>query len=165
MSNGVRYTPTDRDREADLTSIRTSIDVAAPIEAVWQILTDLEGHADWNPFIVHADGSVVEGSTIAITLQLAGSKPSRFRPVVTEAIEPVAFEWLGSVGVRGIFDGRHRFDLESTESGTRVTQSESFTGLLAPIVAPMIRKRTESSFGAMNEALRTRAEQSTGPRA
>jgi hypothetical protein len=145
-----------------LASIRTSIDVEAPIEAVWQILTDLEGHADWNPFIIHAEGSVVEGSTIAVTLQMTGSRPSRFRPVVTEATEPIAFEWLGSVGVRGIFDGRHRFDLESSGSGTRVRQSESFTGLLAPIVVPMIRKRTESSFIAMNEALRARAEKSTG---
>lgn len=47
-------------------------------------------------------------------------------------------------------------------SGTRVTQSESFTGLLAPIVVPMIRKRTESSFIAMNEALSKRAKRSTG---
>lgn len=143
-------------------SIRTSIDVEAPIETVWRILTDLEGHADWNPFIVHAEGSVVEGSTIAVTLQLTGSRPSQFRPVITEATEPTALEWLGSVVTRGIFDGRHRFDLESTGSGTRVEQSESFTGLLAPVVAPMIRKKTESSFRAMNEALRTRAEQSTG---
>lgn len=148
-----------------LASIRTSIDVDAPIETVWQILTDLDGHAEWNPFIVRAEGSVVEGSTIAVTLQLEGSKPSRFRPVITEATEPTALEWLGSVGIRGIFDGRHRFDLESGGSGTRVVQSESFTGLLAPIVVPMIRKRTESGFNAMNEALRTRAEQSTGRRA
>ncbi|HSJ72414.1 MAG TPA: SRPBCC domain-containing protein [Acidimicrobiia bacterium] len=145
-----------------MASIRTSIDVEAPIEDVWQILTDLEGHADWNPFIIHAEGSVVEGSTIAVTLQMTGSKPSRFQPVITEATGPTTFEWLGSVGVRGVFDGRHRFDLESTGSGTRVTQSESFTGLLAPIVVPMIRKRTESSFIAMNESLRTRAERSTG---
>ncbi len=146
-------------------SIRTSIEVAAPIETMWQILTDLDGHAQWNPFMVHAEGSLEEGSTIAVTLQLPGSKPQRFRPVITKATEPTVLEWLGSVGIRGIFDGRHRFDLEPTGSGTRFVQSETFTGLLAPIVVPMIRKRTELGFNAMNEAIRSRAEQSTHRRA
>jgi hypothetical protein len=141
-----------------MTPIITSIDIAAPIEDVWQHLTDLGSHASWNPFITSADGVVTEGGGLHLTLALPGRKPQRFSPTVTAVEPPNTFEWLGSIGIRGLFDGRHRFDLSETDSGTHLVQSERFTGILAPIVLPMIRAKTIEGFEAMNRALRATAE-------
>ena len=139
-------------------SIRTTIDIAAPITTVWTVLTDLGAYADWNPFITAAEGTVSEGNELSIELTPEGSRSTRMRPAVTVAEAPHTFEWIGSVGTTGIFDGRHRFELEETTTGTKLTHSEVFTGVLAGVVLRFIRARTEAGFVAMNQALKIRAE-------
>ena len=56
-----------------------------------------------------------------------------FQPTATWVQEGVGLEWLGRLYVSGIFDGRHRFDLqaqgEGEEQWTLLTQSEVFSGL------------------------------------
>ena len=68
------------------------------------------------------------------------------------------FQWLGSLGVRGVFDGRHSFRLSPTEHGTRFEHREDFTGLLSFLMSGSRRDQTEAGFRAMNESLRARAE-------
>jgi len=75
-----------------------------------------------------------------------------FRPRVT-ALEPEhMLEWSGTLGIQGLFDGRHTFILEPTEGGTTLTQTETFTGLLVPLTNKMLL-RTKKGFENMNAAL------------
>jgi hypothetical protein len=85
------------------------------------------------------------------------------KPAVT-AVEPArTFEWLGHLGVRGVFDGRHRFELHATPSGgTRVRHSEQFAGLLVRLLRKSLDTQTKSGFEGMNAALKTRAEAAAG---
>lgn len=138
--------------------ISTAIDVASAPAVVWQVLTDLAAFEEWNPFVVHAQGEVVPGARLVLRMQPPGGRGMTFRPRVT-SVEPArALEWLGHLGVPGLFDGRHRFDLETTATGTRVVHSEVFTGVLVPLFAKGLDTSTREGFVAMNEALRDRAE-------
>jgi hypothetical protein len=67
---------------------------------------------------------------------------------------------LGSLGLRGIFDGEHAFILERVSAhATRFRQSERFSGLLVPIVMRGdMAHATRKGFLAMNEVLKRRAE-------
>jgi hypothetical protein len=140
-------------------TIHTTIDIAAPPAVVWEVLTDLDAYSEWNPFITNAQGIARESEELSIELTPPGGRTTRMKPIVTVADERHTFEWLGSVGMAGIFDGRHRFELEPTEAGTRLIQAEAFTGILARMVLRLIRARTESGFVDMNEALGSRSEQ------
>ena len=91
-------------------------------------------------------------------MQQPGRKPITFRPTVTEVIPGSVFEWLGHLGVRGTFDGRHRFELEESDGGTRLTHSETFTGIIVPLLFRVLEKGTRAGFEAMNAALKTRVE-------
>ena len=76
---------------------------------------------------------------------------------------PVAFEWLGRLGLPGIFDGRHRFDLAPSENGgTLVTQSEQFDGILVRFMRTSLDTQTIAGFEAMNAALKARVEATVG---
>lgn len=141
--------------------ISTSIDIDAPTAEVWRHVMDFDSHESWNPFIRSISGTAAVGEAIQVTMELPDSKPRTFRPTVTIVDPNRTFEWLGSVGMRGVFDGRHRFDLEPTTTGTRLVQSERFTGVLAPIILPLIRTKTTAGFTAMNEALKTRCEEAS----
>lgn len=138
--------------------IAVTTEIAAPVEVVWAQLTDTASFADWNPFMPAMTGTLAVGEKLAVRIVPPGGKAMTFRPAVTAVEENCRLEWLGRFLVPGLFDGRHSFTLEATESGTRLTQEETFTGVLVPLLASTLA-RTEDGFRAMNEALRARAEQ------
>jgi hypothetical protein len=138
--------------------LHTEIEIDAAPATVWTILTDLAGYADWNPFITASAGKVATGERLVNRLQPPGGKALTFKPTVTEVDEGRAFEWLGRLGLPGLFDGRHRFELVPHGDGTRLIQTESFTGMLVPILRKSLDTGTVAGFRAMNAALKARAE-------
>lgn len=146
---------------ASMREIRTSIEIETEPTVVWDILMDFEAYNEWNPFIRSIDGAAVEGARIDVQLGASGKKPMSFTPVVQETSAPKRFSWLGSVVTKGIFDGKHQFELEEIDSGTRFHQYEEFSGFLAPLMLAAIGKTTTRGFEEMNAALKTRAETTT----
>jgi hypothetical protein len=143
--------------------LNTEVEIAAPIDAVWETLTDLAAYADWNPFIISAKGRADVGERLTNRMQPPGSRAVTFKPTVTVVEPPVALEWLGRVGLPGIFDGRHRFELAPSKSGgTLLTQSEQFDGILVRFMRMSLNTETKAGFDAMNAALKTRVEGALG---
>jgi hypothetical protein len=138
--------------------IRTTIEINATVEAVWDILMDFESYPEWNPFIRSVEGEPVVGADLDAMIGASGKKPMKISPVVQEFDAPTRFSWLGSLGPTGVFDGQHQFELVETETGTRLSHYEEFTGILAPLVLSAIRKSTTRGFNEMNQALKSRAE-------
>ena len=76
-----------------------------------------------------------------------------FRPWVTAVEEHRYIEWLGRLGMPGVFDGRHSFTLTPIATGrTLLQQSETFSGALIPFSGSILT-RTRVGFDAMNEAI------------
>jgi hypothetical protein len=134
----------------------TAIDIEAEPETVWRHLADLATYADWNPFITSASGTPERGRRLELRMAPPGGRAVTFRPQVTTVSPGSALEWLGHLGVPGLFDGRHRFDLIPTDSGTHLIQHETFTGLLVRPLRRSLDTRTRAGFEAMNDALRRR---------
>jgi hypothetical protein len=139
--------------------IRSEIDIEAPPAAVWAELADLADYEEWNPFITRAQGSAQPGERLSLRMQPAGGRAMTIRPRVTDASADSTLEWLGHLGVPGIFDGRHRFELSATPTGTHLVQSESFRGVLVRPLRRSLDGGTLAGFEAMNAALRRRVLQ------
>ncbi|MCL1592861.1 MAG: SRPBCC domain-containing protein [Actinomycetia bacterium] len=142
--------------------IRTSTSIDASPDIVWDILMDFASYPEWNPFVTSIAGAPSTGAPLTIELSREGKKPMEISPTVVKADAPTDFSWVGSVGVKGLFDGHHRFNLAATTSGTTLTHYEEFSGVLVPVVLLAIRKSTTAGFEAMNKALKQRAEATTG---
>lgn len=140
--------------------IRSEIDIEAPPEAVWAQLADLGRYEEWNPFITRAEGTAEAGQRLSLRMQPSGGRAMTIRPTVTSASQGSAFEWLGHLGVPGVFDGRHRFELSPTATGTHVVQRESFRGVLVRPLRKSLDTGTLAGFEAMNAALRQRVLES-----
>jgi hypothetical protein len=138
--------------------IESTVEIDAPPERVWSVLTDLAGFADWNPFILEASGELREGGRLSVRIQPPGGRAIGFRPTVTKFDPGRELRWLGKLGVRGIFDGEHSHHLEPTGvRATRYTQSERFSGVLTWVSGGTLAK-TLAGFEAMNAALKERGE-------
>ena len=141
--------------------ITTHLTVNAPVDHLWEVLTDLADYRTWNPFITAAAGTFTLGERLELTIQPPGGRAMAFKPWVTAVEQHHYIEWLGHLGLPGIFDGRHSFTLTPMAGGrTLLQQSETFTGVLIPFAGSTLA-RTRAGFIAMNEAL---AQQNTSVR-
>ncbi|MFB6204922.1 MAG: SRPBCC family protein [Haloglomus sp.] len=165
--------------------IHTSIDIDAPAETVWAALTDFAAYPEWNPRsrisgvaapgerLVVAPGPDAEGMpTFRPRVLTAGpvltASPADVGATADEtesasdgetATQAYELRWLGHLWVRGLFDGEHAFRIEPlADDRSRLTQSESFSGVLAGLLLRRYGADTESGFRAVNEALKAHAE-------
>jgi hypothetical protein len=140
-------------------TLSTEIEIAAPPERIWSVLTDLDGFAAWNPFIIEAEGTVREGARLRIRMKPPGGRAVTFRPTVMRVVPSREFHWLGHLLFPGLFDGRHIFELIPLEDHrVRFVQREEFHGILVPLLWGSLERQTRQGFHDMNEALKARAE-------
>lgn len=137
----------------------THIDIDAPPQRVWKVLTDFDHYHEWNPFARIA-GRPTENARLHVELTPPGGRTTRFRPTVTRVEKGHELRWLGHLVVPGLFDGEHRFVLDPLDDGERttLTHAEEFSGVLAPLVWRLIETGTERGFEEMNAALKRRVE-------
>ena len=137
-------------------TIETRVKIAATPEQVWAVLTDTARFAEWNPFIRELSGELAVGSRLDVQIQPPRAKGMHFRPRITALTPNRELRWLGSLGIRGLFDGEHSFRLDPLPfGGTLCMHAETFRGLLVPFTTGMLAN-TQAGFEEMNRALRDR---------
>ncbi len=136
--------------------ISAAIEIGAPPMAVWTVITDLGRYPEWNPLFREASGEIAVGQRITLrSVHPANGRMMTVKPKIVVAEPGVELRW--TAGLPGIIGGEHSFALSPITSGTRLVQSESFRGLLAPF-SGRTTANTSTSFRELNEALRKRAE-------
>ena len=139
--------------------IHTEIEINAPTEEVWRVLTDFAAYPEWNPFVRRGEGEVKVGARLHVSIQPSGGKGMSFRPTVLVADPDRELRWLGRLWVPGLFDGEHAFVIEPLGEGrVRFVQRERFGGLLVPLLSKMLDGETRRGFEEMNRTLKLRAE-------
>lgn len=140
-------------------TLSSEITIAASPQRIWEIITDFAAYGCWNQAIPSASGEATAGSVLRVVIQWPGLKRSNYELEVLAANPARELRWLGHFAITGLMDGDHRFLIESAGmDGTRVTQTEDFSGALIPLFAPWLRNNVLSGFDQMNLALKTRAE-------
>jgi hypothetical protein len=137
--------------------IRTEILIDAPIETVWNVLIDREAWPTWNPFIIESTQPLILGKKIRNVMR-NGARTLVFKPKITDFQPYKRLEWLGHLGIPGLFDGRHSFELQKLNGQTLLVQGEYFGGMLRKPIMKKIGQQTLENFMAMNQALKARCE-------
>lgn len=140
--------------------IKTEIEISAPPSKVWGIITDINNWQEWSPIINASHGVASVGSELSITMigKEEGKDGPKYNPIITQLDEPGYFRWRAHMLAGFIFTNYKIFELEETSSGTRLTHTESFKGLLAPIFCGQMEKGVPPMLNSMNKALKDLAE-------
>jgi hypothetical protein len=140
-------------------TIRSAIEIRAPLETVWRVLIDFAAYPVWNPHIRQVRGDPTRGARLTIQSRPPGGRAIVLRPVVVAWDPPHELRWRSSFISRRLFTGEHGFRIEELDGArVRFYQDETISGLLVPIYARLRLKHTRDGFAQVNEALRERAE-------
>ncbi len=139
--------------------IRTEVEIAAPPEKVWAILTDFESWKEWTPIINQASGTPALGSELNITMIGEDGKDGpNYIPVVTNLQEPTSFRWRAKMMSEILMTNDKIFELEQTATGTRLVHKELFKGMLVPLFWGKFSNHVPVMLNSMNDALKIQAE-------
>lgn len=143
--------------------IKSEIIIHATPDAVWDVMIDFPGFSSWNPLIRKISGPLSIGAQLTVLLGQTGTRPMTFKPRLI-ALEPNRLiQWMGHMGIPGLFDGEHTFEmLASDGDNTLFIQRKKYSGILLPLFTRMIEKHTLYRFRLMNMALKRRVESTVG---
>lgn len=140
--------------------IRAFTTIDAPAELVWEVLTDLEGHDDWDPMMRGFRGRLEEGAIVSFKIVLG-----RFAaPVPCEVLRVRPgreLRWIGPASklARRAAAGEHYFALTPVSpTVTRLEHGEDFSGWLVPRRAAFIASRLRPMYEKFNAAIKREAE-------
>ncbi len=145
----------------EMQTIKTEIEILAPPTKVWSILTDIDKWQEWSPTINASQGEASVGSTLTITMMSkdAGKDGPKYSPKIIQMDEPEYFHWRAYMMAGFIFTNDKIIKLEKTDTGTKVTHTETFKGLMAALMRGQMDKGVPPMLNTMNDALKPLAEQ------
>jgi hypothetical protein len=111
-------------------SVSVVTDIAAPASRVWALLTDAAGFPRWNSTVTSIEGPIALGHKLAIRVPIS---PRVFSPRVTVFEPDRRMVWAD--GAAPMFQGLRVYELASADAGTRFTMTETFSGLMLPMIA------------------------------
>jgi demethylmenaquinone methyltransferase/2-methoxy-6-polyprenyl-1,4-benzoquinol methylase len=139
--------------------IEAEVEIEAPAERVWAVLTDFAAYPWWNPFMAEVHGEARVGATLRARLEAPGAPRLHARLRVTKVERPRELRWTGT---RGLVRGERVITITPVGDGrVRFAQHTDFAGLLARLLG--LLDRYEPAMAAMNAALKARAEAPEAP--
>lgn len=137
--------------------IDTCAEIQAPVDRVWRLLADLEKYAEWNPFLVRAEGVFAEDSVVQFAA-LPDQSVVHIQPRILQVIPERLLRWKGHVPIDRFLEGEHLIMVEPmSDDHTRIRHLEVFTGALVPVLKDLLSE-TERGYARMNAAMKARLE-------
>jgi uncharacterized protein YndB with AHSA1/START domain len=137
---------------------KRELEIAAPPEVVWEVLTGFEQWPKWNPEVksMKIDGPVAPGTEFRWK-----SGPGTIVSTLEQVDPPRYIRWRGrTLSVKAI----HEWRLEPANGGTRVETDESFSGFLARLFHGSLQKTLDRSTESGLEHLKRESERRAATR-
>ena len=128
------------------------IEVDAPRDTVWQVLTGFAEWPSWNDGVTNVQIDAPPAPGVRFRWK---SGPGTIKSVIDEIDAPRAIAWTGkTVGIRA----QHAWQLEEGATGTVVTTQEAWHGLVVRLLRHSIRPTLQKSIDEFLDALELESE-------
>lgn len=135
-------------------TFETEIEIAAPIDRVWHVLTK-DMPVDPIPFgILRFEGTINQSAKIKLWSEISPKRAFALNVDIFDA--PKKMLWRGGMPF-GLFTGKRTFTLSPETGGCRFHMKEVFTGPMSGMVCKSMPDLTPS-FAKFAQALKAQAE-------
>jgi hypothetical protein len=140
-------------------TISTNVDIDAPQQSVWDVLTDFAAYREWHPD-TRIEGIAQAGTKLTVHMGAGRGRGTTFKPTVLAATPGVELRWLGRLGFGGMLDGEHFFILDRNADGTtHLTHGERYSGALVALTKPFLNNEgNQAGYEDFNRVLKQRVE-------
>ncbi len=134
--------------------------INADVKKVWKIFCQLENWPKWGGYIIETKWLSKEkweedSRFMQIVMGFGFIKQFKSQPRI---LEVKTYDTIAWTGTRKLIKGVHTFKFEKISNKTKVTNIENFTGLLAPIIFPVIKSKFNIYFQQFLNGLKKEAE-------
>lgn len=142
-------------------TVRAEIEIDAPAERVFDILTDLDAYPQWNPFTPRVESTLRPGDPVHLYVRLRGERLSHRVEYVSRNERPTSLCWGAAIGARFLLTAERCQTLTRIdERRTRYVNEDVLQGWLAPLAMRLYGPAMQRGFEAVAIALKKRAEAS-----
>jgi uncharacterized protein YndB with AHSA1/START domain len=133
-------------------SSQAQIEITAPSERVWELLSNIERWPTWNSLVQKA---VLSGPLTLGSVFTWKSKGFAVTSTLHEVTPARRIAWTGKAfGTRAI----HAWELEETAQGTILKTAESFAGWLPTLMPRAMQRTLDRTLPAWLQAIKAEAE-------
>ncbi len=139
--------------------VRTEpVEINAPIDVVWAVLTDVSRYGEWNPFTTEVRTDFKMGSPVDMQVAM-GRRMLKITEYLCAFEEPRLIAWQKSLGPRWWLHALREQHLEPlSETSCSYYNSDRLTGVLAPVVAATSGGYMRRGFEGVATGLKAQAE-------
>ncbi|NJL57304.1 SRPBCC domain-containing protein [bacterium] len=131
------------------------VDIDAPADQVWQVVTDFASYKSWNPLLSNVKGDLVVGGKLRVH---ASFIPIPLNATVLTADKPHEFKWEDHVPFNLLTPVFSVHLLPLADDRTRVIIQESFSGPLLGMAGRRLDRQMPPLYDAMAKALAQQVE-------
>lgn len=138
-------------------AIQRTIDISAPPERIWEIMSDIARWPEWTPTVTNVE--LLDTGPFRVGMRARLRQPRLPVAVWTvTAIEPGrAFTWESlNPGVTAV--ATHRIDVRGTSTVNQVTLKLEWTGWLAPLIRLLFGRLSARYVETEAESLKRHSE-------
>ena len=134
----------------------TTIDIAAPPERVWEVMSDLERWPEWTQSMSRVERLNDRPAGVGSRVRVKQPRLAAAVFDITSWNPPRGFDWVAR---NPLVTAVARHDIAPSAGGSRVTLSVTFSGPLGGVIAWVYGSLTQRYVQMEAEGLRRRAEQ------
>ena len=135
-----------------------TVEIDAPIELVWEVLTDVARYGEWNPFTTCRNADLKVGQPVHLDVRL-GLYRRRQTEWVRDLEPPNLLSWGMHMGAPFLLDSLREQRLTAlSESRCSYRSTDFLDGWLTPLAALSFGGIVRRGFNDVGAALKRRAE-------
>ena len=134
------------------------LEINAPLDTVWEVITDVARYSEWNKFTVACKSTLKPGDPIVMKVVLFGKPQPQTETIFTHVPKQSMSYGLDGGALKAIVSNRIHTVVALGPNRTHYRSHFELSGWMMPLVRALMKSRLQHGFRVMTDGIKARAE-------